>query len=315
MHGSCGSIVPGRPMKIVRRYWWNGALFVAGLYLVCAWSWAQIDPPAALPDSAPLSDFSALRARRHVEQISRAARPIGSAANQSAREYILRELKSLGIPASVEQMTAFRQDSAIGYSGARVKNIVARISGYGNSKAVLLSCHYDSVVEGPGASDDGAAVGALLETARALRQTVPLRNDVIFLFTDGEEPVMMGADACVTQSKWIQDVGLVMNFEARGTCGPSLMFENVPARWRARAGVCARGTVSEGGFFFSRHLRTDACGHRLHPFQVAGCPRFELCLYRQFPFLSHFGGQPCADGRSQPPASRLIRTCARSAFW
>jgi multisubunit Na+/H+ antiporter MnhB subunit len=150
---------------------------------------------------------------------------MGSAANQSAREYILRELKSLGIPASVEQMTAFRQDSAIGYSGARVKNIVARISGYGNSKAVLLSCHYDSVVQGPGASDDGAAVGALLETARALRQTAPLRNDVIFLFTDGEEPVMMGADACVTQSKWIQDVGLAMNFEARGTCGPSLMFE------------------------------------------------------------------------------------------
>jgi hypothetical protein len=29
----------------------------------------------------------------------------------------------------------------------------------------------------------------------------------------------------VTQSKWIQDVGLAMNFEARGTCGPSLMFE------------------------------------------------------------------------------------------
>jgi len=212
-------------MKIVRRSRWNGALFLAGLFLICAWSWAQIDPPAALPASAPLSDFSALRARRHVEQIAREPRPIGSAANRSAREYILRELRSLGIPAWVEQMTALRQDSAIGYSGARVNNIVARISGAGNTKAVLLSCHYDSVVEGPGASDDGAAVGALLETARALRQTAPLRNDVILLFTDGEEPVMMGADACVTQSKWIQDVGLAMNFEARGTCGPSLMFE------------------------------------------------------------------------------------------
>ena len=47
--------------------------------------------------------------------------------------------------------------------------------------------HYDSVPFGPGAADDGAGVVTLLETARALKAGPPLKNDVIFLFTDGEE--------------------------------------------------------------------------------------------------------------------------------
>jgi acetylornithine deacetylase/succinyl-diaminopimelate desuccinylase-like protein len=84
-----------------------------------------------------------LRARRHVQQIAREPHPIGSAGNTLAREYILRELQSLGINAVVERMTAFRRDSAIRFSGAKVNNIVASIPGVANTKAVLLACHYD----------------------------------------------------------------------------------------------------------------------------------------------------------------------------
>jgi hypothetical protein len=49
------------------------------------------------------------------------------------------------------------------------------------------------VPTGPGASDDGSGVAALLETARALAIGTPLRNDVIFLFTDAEEVGLLGA--------------------------------------------------------------------------------------------------------------------------
>ena len=51
----------------------------------------------------------------------------------------------------------------------------------------MLAGHFDSVPPGPGASDDGAAVAAILEIARMLRDQPPSRNDVILLFTDGEE--------------------------------------------------------------------------------------------------------------------------------
>jgi hypothetical protein len=67
-------------------------------------------------------------------------------------------------------------------------------------------------------------VATLLETLRALTAGPSLRNDVIGLFTDGEEIGLLGAKAFL-EHPWAADVGLVMNFEARGTSGPSIMFE------------------------------------------------------------------------------------------
>ncbi|HZD92851.1 MAG TPA: M28 family peptidase, partial [Candidatus Sulfotelmatobacter sp.] len=84
---------------------------------------------------------------------------------------------------------------------------------------------YDSVSGGPGAADDAAGVPTVLETVRALQTGTPLRNDLIVLVTDGEEAGLLGAEAFVASHPWFKDVGLVMNFEARGNSGPSLLFE------------------------------------------------------------------------------------------
>src|SRR5438105_2344263 len=78
---------------------------------------------------------------------------------------------------------------------------------------------------GPGADDDGVGVATLLETVRALKAGARLRNDVIFLFTDGEEVGMLGARAFVGEHPWAKEVGVALNFEARGNTGPALMFE------------------------------------------------------------------------------------------
>jgi hypothetical protein len=88
--------------------------------------------------------------------------------------------------------------------------------------------HYDSVIAGPGANDDGTAVAALLETIRALRAGPPIQNDVVFLFTDGEEAGLLGAKAFVDEHPLAREIGLVLNFEARGNSGPVLMFETSP---------------------------------------------------------------------------------------
>ncbi len=79
-----------------------------------------------------------------------------------------------------------------------------------------------------GASDDGAGVVTLLETARALLSMDNLDNDVILLFTDGEENGLLGARAFVTLHPWAQDVGIFFNFEARGHEGASTMFRTSP---------------------------------------------------------------------------------------
>ena len=87
------------------------------------------------------------------------------------------------------------------------------------------SAHYDSAPEAPGAGDDAAGVAAILETVRALKKGPQLANDVIVLITDGEENCLCGAIAFAEDSKARDEVGLVLNFEARGSRGPSYMFE------------------------------------------------------------------------------------------
>jgi hypothetical protein len=108
---------------------------------------------------------------------------------------------------------------------ARVRNVAVRIPGTAGGPAILLATHYDSVPTAPGASDDGHSVAALIETARALKSSPPLHRDTILLFTDGEELGLLGARAFADSHPWRGDIGLAINFEARGVTGPSLMFE------------------------------------------------------------------------------------------
>ena len=85
--------------------------------------------------------------------------------------------------------------------------------------------HYDSVDDSYGASDDGSAIVTMLETLRVLKTQDPLMNDIIFLFTDGEELGLLGARAFLEQHPLAKDIGLVLNLEASGTSGQSMMFE------------------------------------------------------------------------------------------
>ncbi len=79
-------------------------------------------------------------------------------------------------------------------------------------------------------------MATLLETARALKASPPLQNDVILIFTDSEEfGPGLGAAAFLEEYPWAQEIGLVLNFEAIGRTGPSIMFETGPdSGWLVR---------------------------------------------------------------------------------
>lgn len=184
-------------------------LFIGSLIFV---SVAALFPPDPVPANASPAEFSSARAMKHLIAISQSPHPTGSPAQAEVREYILTQLAALGIKSEVQEATS-------------ISNIVARLKGTQNGRAVLLDGHYDTVAEAPGAADDGAAVAMMIETIRALKSRAPLHNDVIFLFSDGEEIGKLGAAAFVYQHPWAKDVGLVLNFEARGVKGPSILFE------------------------------------------------------------------------------------------
>jgi hypothetical protein len=191
--------------------------------LICAASvWFLDRPPHPLAEQVPSSVFSAARAAEYLAVIARAPHPINSPEHDAVRDYIVRTLQNVGLTPEIQKTTDINESRKI--PGA-LYNIVCRIKGTGTGKAVLVAGHYDSVPAGPGASDDGVAVASMLETVQSLKSAPQLKRDVIFLFTDGEERGLLGARAFVSEHPWAHDVGVVLNFEARGTSGPSIMFE------------------------------------------------------------------------------------------
>ncbi len=195
-------------------------LLLLGIYPLSA--------PQPLPSSAPATEFSAVRARAYVESFAQSPHPIGTVENVQARTYLLEQLKGLGLDPQVQESTPlyseqFQNSTVWGLD--TVYNVVGRMGGSAPSKAVLLVAHYDLVSVGPGASDGGASVAALIEVLRALKAGPQLQNDVIVLFTDGEELDLLGARAFIDFHPWAKDVGVVFHFVARGTSGPSVMFE------------------------------------------------------------------------------------------
>ena len=209
-------------MKTARPGWTAllSAVFIVGLSLAGV---LLGGPPAPVPASAPPSEFSAERAMAHVEQIAQRPHPVGSPDHARVRDYVAGAIAHLGVKVEIQSTVVRRGTTTVRM--ARVENILARIGGTGSTGAVLLASHYDSVPAAPGAADAGSGVAAILEAVRALKTAPPPRNDVILLLTDAEELGLLGAKAFVEQHPWAKDVRMVMNFEARGTQGPSWMFE------------------------------------------------------------------------------------------
>jgi hypothetical protein len=196
--------------------------------------------PKPVPASAPLNTFSSGRALRHLRQIAAVTHPAGTVENSRVAAYIASELSALGLYVEEQQTTVVSEPEDGEIVAARVRNLFARKAGLSSTGSLLLVAHYDSAVTSPGASDDGAAVAALLETARVLTATPSLKNDICFLFTDAEEPGLFGAKAFQSQHPAFQSVRAVLNFESRGTSGPSVIFETGPhSGWLVRQFITA----------------------------------------------------------------------------
>jgi len=188
--------------------------------------------PPPLPANAPADQFSAGRAMADVRAIGRKPHPIGSAEIVRVRDHLLSRVNGLGLEVLVRPGEGVR-DAATGsprsVAVGAVQNIVATLPGADRAApAVLVMSHYDTVHNSPGAADDSAGVAAALEIARALKAGPAPARDVIFLFTDGEEPGLLGAEAFFARDPLRDHVGVVVNMEARGDAGRAAMFQTGP---------------------------------------------------------------------------------------
>ena len=184
-------------------------------------------PPAVVPASAPVTEFSAERAIENLKVIAREPHPTGSVANARVRDYLVEQLKQEGLETQIQRTgIASLMDVFPGpYGAGTVENILARLKGSNSTGVVLLMAHYDSVAPAPGATDDGSGVVTLLETLRALRSGAPQRNDVVIVFTDGEELGTVGVRGFVDEHPWAKEISVALNLDAGGSCGPASISE------------------------------------------------------------------------------------------
>ncbi len=140
------------------------------------------------------------------ELVALGPRPGDTAASRQAVEYVTRTLADLGVHAELAAVgtvtvpeievigTVFRRRFTTHSSDP---NVVARF-GPPTGKALLVMAHYDTVRGSPGAIDNAAAVGVVLELARGLAAAPPT-TPVILAFTANEEIGLVGAEALATQ--------------------------------------------------------------------------------------------------------------------
>lgn len=201
----------------------NGVLSLVCVLIILYISFSTLMPRKGKDAETPLTEFSAARALVPLKEISKAPHYLGSEEHERVREYLVTQLESLGLETEIQEGFVLNTSSR---SLDKPKNIVARIKGKNPTKALLLLSHYDSaLVPSNGASDAGSGVVTILESIRAYQASGKTPdNDIIILFSDGEEIGLDGAKLFVHEHPWATNIGLVLNFEARGSGGPSNMI-------------------------------------------------------------------------------------------
>lgn len=197
------------------------SLFVMALAIF--YGFYSLTPSAKIEKTTSLTEFSADKALLQLKEITQKPHFTGSPEHGVVRNYMVSELEKLGLQVEIQERMAVNKKWR---AATNSKNILARIKGSGNGKALLLLSHYDSNPHSSlGASDAGSGVVVILEGVRAFlaKKEIP-KNDIIICISDAEELGLLGANAFVNHHPWAKEVGLVLNFEARGSGGPSYML-------------------------------------------------------------------------------------------
>lgn len=208
------------------------ARFTVALQMALAVGLSLLSGPALADDTNPEpspSEIDSARVMEHVRVLSEVIgpRPSSSEAAKKAGRYIVQQLGELGLQAE-EQVVGRQVAPAIDlaplytlreniYTTDDV-NVIVRFEPRrrDSEKALLLIAHYDTVWGSPGAVDNAASVGLLLELARRMQETPPPRK-VILVWTAAEEIRLSGALALA--DKLSGEVALVVALDLIGAPG------------------------------------------------------------------------------------------------
>ena len=178
--------------------------------------------------NSPATKFSAVQAEPIFRRLYEDAKPHPAGENEAFRQKVLEEFRRLGYKVEQQVTSSPVRNKRSDAESVPLVNLIVRLEGRTDKPPVMLTAHYDSTGQSPGAADDGVGLTALIEIARILRDEPLLDRAIIFLVTDGEEYGLLGARKFVEEHPLANEIAAVVNLEARGTSGPSIMFETSP---------------------------------------------------------------------------------------
>jgi len=201
----------------------KNAFYVALLSLI-SWGCYQLSYPSKTPPDLFYDGLFFKNVIKHIDQLSQGPRGVGDYFHDDAQRYIISELHKMNLKPVVHKSTTINPNYR---NAAPIRNIIVKIPGsQPNGKDLLLLSHYDAAkAVSFGAGDDASGVAIILEAIAALQRNnrKPV-NDIILLFTDAEELRLLGAHAFINEKITYHDIGLIINLEARGSNGPSMMW-------------------------------------------------------------------------------------------
>jgi len=145
-------------------------------------------------------------------------------------------------------------------------------------RVLVLIAHHDAVPGSPGANDNAAAVGILLQLLERVAQAPPSRVRVRFLFTGAEELGYLGARAYVGATA-LGDVAGVLSLELCGI-GDSLVVwdaaDETPFLARVGGALEGLGLERDAGYHVVGRIPLFGSDHRA--FAAAGIPAYGLTV-------------------------------------
>lgn len=191
------------------------------------------------------------RVMAHVEALAGSARPGNTEMSRAAAAYIARqipverdEVGDVDLP-DIEVLGTLHRRAHRAHSTD--PNLLARFGPPG--KALLIMAHYDSVPSSPGAIDNAAAVGVLIELAKVLGDSP---RPVILMFTANEETGLVGAEAFAERRGGEIDFAIALDLIGGDgelvVNGASTLIGSAELAWLARgadrAGVTLRAPLA-----------------------------------------------------------------------
>lgn len=226
-------------MNKIRFFLFSTVVILTGLIAFGLASRPQVKNADAL-------EFSAERIIEDIRVISQHHHSVAHPEERAdVREYLISRLQQIG----ADTVRTFEYKSLTGPENKHVTytfdatNILATFNpkqAQDEQTYLLMVAHYDSRYSQPmakgdtvwsyGAADDGYGIGVILETVnQALKYRDEWEQGIKILFTDAEEVGMKGMKAMWERNhEEFNDVGFMINLEARGPYGPALLFETSP---------------------------------------------------------------------------------------